>query len=1605
MVNADKYKELFLKVANSKVYTDSVLGTVERIQTSKRGINLFGGNRKNRVAASILSRYNSLNRDPEGNVWDPFRGSNGNLTTRSLVTKLLSAKHIAKAKKMNKSKFISLAKKEIGNIADYYTSGNTETYKDMWADDMIKVLGDIHTTINESVRVTEELTSLKDVYDSTDQIGIVAHFNKYYPKDLNVFYKDMLEKITEDHKDHGTVTLSESDKMFIDVFYFGKNIKVAENFTKDKNVKKFIKKAGDNYLDQIIIDRRKLGVQSEDASTIIGLAKHAGRDIDKTVFYNNYNKKVGAKTAEESIRKVTTGVDRNHSRSLAIAMDSNPFEKNGVRISDEVVKARREALNKDMSNTQRKDYYNNETDARINLTKRINEYAKAEFFNDAHFADSIYYEVSDVLEAITKAFNAELPIKQILDKKIKVRGTVKTVNEYMQTLLTYNIPAYRVLRVLTTSYSLYRSVNDTYHLTNHAALSKDKIPFIAKGYGLFAQLITLKSKHERTRLDALLGDEHQAAKDFLLNNKDVDYEYLTMDLEGNVTRKTNTVSNNSIKVPAHYSQEMLSNLSTGSDARNNVANYTKMYNESTPLEQKLFTTYLEEKGIKSIRNQETLDDLLENVKTEFSTLRSIHGDKAEQYDDGIKKLSSNDIKIKIANRNKFSYHNVGNSIREITTAYTMYKQNEQELKELSAELLNIRGKIIHIKDDVTHKDKAIAYIDKNKDVTKHIADLNAKEKEVRSKIKKMKEITAKAAFSKSFSKGTFLLHDPKGRTIFDLYENAPKYIGDDPEFTSKDVQKIKDTNLMNMQKYQTPFLTMASLFKNDDDTYDWDKLFDYYRGNRKFLRLTVVMDAYDNETLVRNLGDQLRKNITEYDNKSNWAKMMPWNIYKHRKTTRFDSFEDIIKYVKDLNKGITKEDGIKINGKRYKTVDLNGIDFKDDVSPTLKEINIKTPEDFARVLKMMEDHMKNNNTTEELSIGFVTLDDFMSSYDIAYKPARLEGKGMIPDLVSSLQYSQKLMMRLSLGFLFRNYMDTWTQIYSELYTQEGLYGTITKAPEILRITGLTGQLYKLYQDVYEERLTVQIDIKSKFEEMQQVFTRIKNNHGSITHNDAITLVKNLVDIRNRIYSYTEGVKKLNNVKSRIKHRSDRATKVLKSLDTLMNFVVKDIVGFKNLKEIEKIEDPTFRFKAKEKLQVLDGRKDIKDSAAFILNINFAEYLTLHDSLMFDPSTPNKPRKRIKKWMEKYNKDKGKKDKPIYNDVEHILFEISAFMQTNAQIDTYKQEHYTYLRRIVEKRVSDNFNNTTDKTYEEVSKEVNDASRTFENKLAELAFQPYKLYANMNETIENTARIGGFLFDRYLYGYSFNETVNRSLKRWFNYGQRTPVETQLLADIPYLSFPIRTVDNWLDRMLDPSYNRLISDIVDGVYGQYADEDGQYDQYEQFQIMNGWLPVGGGVGLRLGFGLYDVQNILNNTAATIEQRRNPILRSLHTLATTKDVGEAMKNLATVGVLTRSANTLGPRNVTPPTPGVRKPVQQRERTLGNTFNFLYNYSEGNNKYTPYKYRNNNGRYKRYENIYKNWFNKYGRMRQPKVDPIGLVKDIQWKQYVRHRQSQAMR
>ena len=296
-------------------------------------------------------------------------------------------------------------------------------------------------------------------------------------------------------------------------------------------------------------------------------------------------------------------------------------------------------------------------------------------------------------------------------------------------------------------------------------------------------------------------------------------------------------------------------------------------------------------------------------------------------------------------------------------------------------------------------------------------------------------------------------------------------------------------------------------------------------------------------------------------------------------------------------------------------------------------------------------------------------------------------------------------------------------------------------------------------------------------------------------------------------------------------------------------------------------------------------------------------------------------------------------------------------------------------------------------------------RSFAKLLGSFGTSKYT-YDSVNEWIENVARITGYLNDRRINKYTHNDGIHESLKQWFNYGQRDPVEVKFIMDIPYLSFPLRTVGNWIDRLFDASYMRFLDDVISGIYGQYADEDGQYDEFVRFQIQNGWIPITKTWGIRVGNGAFDLLDIINGTGDVIRQRTNPILNGVRTLIETKDLEKAFQALATTGVFKRMTNTLTAVTGTRELAQKHIPalVSNKPASIGTATSMTYDINSYK-KYIPYAYRYpNNGRYARYENIYRDWFNKYGRMRRPKVDPLSLVKDIQWQQYVRWRRQQNM-
>jgi hypothetical protein len=280
-------------------------------------------------------------------------------------------------------------------------------------------------------------------------------------------------------------------------------------------------------------------------------------------------------------------------------------------------------------------------------------------------------------------------------------------------------------------------------------------------------------------------------------------------------------------------------------------------------------------------------------------------------------------------------------------------------------------------------------------------------------------------------------------------------------------------------------------------------------------------------------------------------------------------------------------------------------------------------------------------------------------------------------------------------------------------------------------------------------------------------------------------------------------------------------------------------------------------------------------------------------------------------------------------------------------------------------------------------------------------------------IENSARITNFLYNILIHGKSFDESKLDSLQRWFNYGSRTPLETMLMTDIPFFSFSIRSVQNWADRLVNPRFWRIMSDFIDGWYGQYVDEETkEYDKFMEYQIRQGWLPIDHNLGIRVGFGAFDVMNTLYNMPEQLQSRRSPILRAVATLVEEQNLLKALKQFATFGVVGRFANAItgvsdavlgtGLRPAIAQTPVLNQLLETRAPSLGTIDPSVFYDIKQYEKFTPRRYRYPpNGRWAKYENIYKDWFNKYGKMRKPKVNPYQLVKDIQWRQYVRYRRS----
>ena len=664
---------------------------------------------------------------------------------------------------------------------------------------------------------------------------------------------------------------------------------------------------------------------------------------------------------------------------------------------------------------------------------------------------------------------------------------------------------------------------------------------------------------------------------------------------------------------------------------------------------------------------------------------------------------------------------------------------------------------------------------------------------------------------------------------------------------------------------------------------------------------------------------------------------------------------------------------------------INGIapeiNVGDSITPTLKEIDIRSAADLKAVYQFIRGK-------EDALIGFVDLNDIMTAMEMSYKPSKLGG-GAIAQFIGRLGFYEKLFMRFSVGFLWRNFLDTWYQLMTEQYYKRGLgqmlQNTFKSPFQIIRYMGQTHDIYTLYKNLNDDRLTNLVDINMRFVRFS---TTLEHN---VYTKETLDFAKEDVGVLyDYIKTYVEIAKSLDSetTNRRIEQRLKNAQTIQDSLGHVKDF-------------IDHIKDGDERKLELLKLPAQLGQ--IKRATTFLLNMKFSEYFIMYENMDRNNQTHTYYIRNIKT---KY-KNKSSQE---YRDFRDALFEVSAFMNTNAFQDEYQTEIFKDLHTFVNKEKAKEVEDILDFDYETISEQIKRQKlNLIKDMLGYATFS--KAYNSLNARIEITGRIAGFLYDRYMNNVSYDRSVNNSLKRFFNYGMRNPTELKMMADIPYLSFPIRSIDNWIDRLTNPRFIVLMSDIIDGVYGQYQDEDGQYSTFEKFQIQQGWIPVTNTFGMRLGNGAFDIQQLISNPSALFVDRGRPLLRAINTLVQTKDVSEATKQLAVAGVLTRVSNTISAivpnaRETLQNTPVLQNFVSKKPASIGTATNALYDYKNFESKYTPNRYkRPNNGRYAKYESIYRDWFNKYGQMRKPKVDPYSLVKDIQWKQYVRWRHSQRMK
>lgn len=1545
---------------NTRTYAG--YSTLTRGHVSKAGISTTGTMRKNIYLSTELSTYSNMNKDRSGSIWNKAYGVNYNrFTMYDLMSAVFNKTNVDKLidnnlydiedirklqsnlnelsklinwnyfKKLNPTLSLDNIKSLYRNSYDLYSIANTMLdriieYK--IAQTIIKPLFNFAKVVYDS---TNADTSWKNLYT-------ILKLDELLPE-----MEQVKNYIEINNLQNSTEKVSEPVQEFVLSYYFSRfrNDLIKENkkvIAYNKHAKKFkhdtttLEKVYlNNMLNQVMLTRSTSKKLNQMIQMPISESKHGSILKDGTDTYKWFLHRADTITSSLVSNRFMVGNNYKHKRWVSLGGDYNYIDNHNIKYSES-----QDVKNIRTSNAQESNQYQNpETHTQETFNKAVENILKIDvcggFISSANFDNFLnsFENFTNILHNSAENNNGKFdPVvffNEATDEQIK-----KVINA-VRTFERYNIPFYKLVIGTIRIQEKYNQFNNT--TINPVYYSQEIIRYyLSDKYKM--QMDYANALSENPNFVYFFNYIIDADNPISALDTQVSADIINKKLENSQIRKGNKFISN-LDILEQLAETKLPKKTESQKVYNNALEYLLREYKLSEVVDKTNLENLIKENIKSIQQAEIIKnrnlqilDMAKNSTTLESTISKLIKKTIgpSSYYDSTTKMSI--IKNSLIHNQQF-----------IKDLENQINKKEKDLKKLDIQLdeLNVYLKTIE-EEDPNNLNSTL----------KEMLESEIKEIETKKKKEYMKIIQHVIANNSDLI--NYMISDDNSD-----FDNIKP-------LTNQDVRNFESQLIMNLDNYQHPFHILVSMFplytKNKKgivtEDVDWKAMYNYLKQNHRFMRITQVIPAEDTEGLAKRFLDFVKvvdENEYEYDGKKVTWDELPKEYRKkyleqHNQAIHFETFED-------LTAQANKVFRLGTSSKLYRGADIN-INVAGFISPTLKQLEINSPDDLKNIWK----HITDNEDTKRYPIGFTYLNEIISATEDAYKPFKITGFGS--KVISGLLTTQKFLMRYSQGFLLRNYIDTIVQIGTDMYNQEGLRPFVYDTKQLYKYIKYGEDVYSVYHLISEERLVTLIDIMNTYKGIKELKDPNKQLEAS----------KHLIYYLER---YINQASNMDNPNDRITYRLEVAKNLLKEYNDKGNKLL-----FDKTSVVTKVYN-------------------------FLMNIRFAEYYYFYDTKIVngksilglridaDASEQRKESKKIQRIISKQD-----------DLFEKLLIDISAFMQTNAQVDMFKEKQYKELFEITKKNKALMIDVTTDERIEIIEKEIYEQRKELSKTLDVLqTLSGHKLYSYLTERTENMARILGFILNRDLYNKSFEDSVQLSLKSWFNYGQRTPLEMQLMYDIPYISFPIRSIRNWTSRLLNPRYAVLIDDIIDGTYGQYADEDGQYSEYEQFMIQNGWLPITDTWGIKLGSSVFDTMGLLYKPAEQIEQRRSPILRGLSKLIETGDLAQATKQLSTVGILDRFAQhaTLGAYNSKKQT--VTKP------TLGRASSMFFEYNNYE-QYTPKKYSylyDNNGRAKYYENIYRDWFTKYGRMRKPTVDPVQLVKNVQWKQFLKRMQNKYRR